>query len=67
MFSFMPGGRFRFSRSTSSRAALDSSSGLAVDCRVMPMLMAGLPLKRDSTRSLAAPISILATSRSRTG
>ncbi|MCY1529078.1 hypothetical protein D9M68_642060 [compost metagenome] len=67
MFSFMPAGRFSFRRATSSRAALDSSSGLAVDCRVTPMLIAGLPLKRDSTRSLAAAISTLETSRRRTG
>lgn len=67
MVSFMPAGRFSFSRTTSSRAALDSSSGLAVDWRVTPMLMAGLPLKRDRMRSLAAPISTLETSRSRTG
>ncbi|MNT09400.1 hypothetical protein D3C72_1441810 [compost metagenome] len=67
MFSFMPAGRVSFSRSTSWRAALESSSGLAVDWRVTPILMAGLPLKRDSTRSLAAAISTLETSRSRTG
>ena len=67
MFSFMPAGRVSFKRSTSRRAALDSSSGLAVDCRVTPMLIAGLPLKRDSTRSLAAAISTLDTSRRRTG
>ena len=67
MFSFMPAGRVSFSRATSSRAALESSSGLAVDCRVTPILMAGLPLKRDRIRSLAAAISTLETSRSRTG
>ncbi|MNI42529.1 hypothetical protein D3C73_968280 [compost metagenome] len=67
MFSFMPAGSVSFSRATSWRAAVDSSSGLAVDCRVTPMLMAGLPLKRESMRSLAAPISTLETSRRRTG
>jgi len=67
MFSRIPAGRFSFRRSTSSRAALDSSSGLAVDCRVRPMLIAGLPLKRDRMRSLAAAISTLDTSRRRTG
>ncbi len=67
MFSFMPAGRVSFSRSTSWRAALESSRGLAVDWRVMPMLMAGLPLKRERIRSLAAAISTLATSRIRTG
>ncbi|CFN83598.1 Uncharacterised protein [Bordetella pertussis] len=44
MFSFIPAGRLWLSCTISARTALESSSGLAVDWRVRPILMAERPL-----------------------
>ena len=66
MFSFMPLGSVAFISSISARTALDRSSGLAVDCLTTPMFSAGLPLKREVTRSSTGPRPTEATSPTRT-
>ena len=62
-----PGGRSRWICGISARTpSAETSSGLAVALRMMPVLIDGTPLRRTLLRSLAAASSTRATSRSRT-
>ena len=63
----MSPGKSAFRRGIISRTPLDSSSGLAVACRITPAEIAGRPLRRTALRSLAASSLIWATSRNLTG
>ena len=59
-------GRSRWICGISAFTPADTSSGLAVALRMMPVLMLGTPFRRTRLRSLAAASSIRATSRRRT-
>ncbi len=63
----MPDGRLSLISASSARTAFERSSGLAVACLTMPMLSAGLPLKREIVRSSTAPMPTVPRSRIRTG
>jgi hypothetical protein len=60
------GGRSRWICGISARTPFDTSSGLAVALRMMPVDTEGTPFRRTRERSLAAPSSMRATSRSST-
>jgi hypothetical protein len=61
-----PGGSSCCSRGSTARTPAATSSGLAVAWRITPVDTEGWPFSRTLERSLAAPCSICATSRSRT-
>ena len=59
-------GRSCWIRGRTSRTPAEMSSGLAVALRITPAEIAGLPFRRTTVRSLAAPCSMRATSLRRT-
>ncbi len=66
MSTFTPGGRSFLTFSSNSRTPAESSSGLAVACRITPSEIESRPFRRTELRSSCGPCRTRATSPSRT-